>query len=503
MSSSQVDTEKFSTEHVESSFPDGSQEDQFAVKALQESDLTSTHREFLISRHGSVDLDPLPSGDPSEPINWPDSTKMWHLILLSCQAFTCTFMSAGISPAYSAMALQYGKTVDDCSYLTTAQLVCLGVGPLVWYRLMQVYGRKPVMAYATFGAMVTNIGGGFCKTYGQQMATRVLNGIFLSPACGLCGDFVASLFFAHERGVKNGLWSVSVIIGTPMGPFLMGFVVQHVGFKWIYFIFAIFNFLQFVGWAISKETLYERNDQMAKRDWKSSLYIKKYPNKSFRFMDIFIPLKLSKNFVAAAITFANSVVFCYANVVFIVETPSIYGRLFGLDSQQTALQYIPLIVGTVIGELIAGKGSDIWMERCVRKRGGVRVPADRLILSYLGIVCTIAGLIVWGVCLKQATPGVWNVKPSIGTGVAAAGADIVLTITITFLVDNTPWEANNIGLFLPMCRLILGFISPFYFPKMFENLNYAGSAGFMAGMCLVAGIVIAIVHFQQLRRLKK
>lgn len=33
--------------------------------------LTPEHREYLLKRHGTLSLDPLPSADPADPYNWP------------------------------------------------------------------------------------------------------------------------------------------------------------------------------------------------------------------------------------------------------------------------------------------------------------------------------------------------------------------------------------------------------------------------------------------------
>lgn len=34
-------------------------------------DLNPQHREYLLARHGTLDLNPLPSMDPADPLNWP------------------------------------------------------------------------------------------------------------------------------------------------------------------------------------------------------------------------------------------------------------------------------------------------------------------------------------------------------------------------------------------------------------------------------------------------
>jgi hypothetical protein len=37
----------------------------------QKLQITASHKEYLIQRHGTSELDPLPSEDPADPYNWP------------------------------------------------------------------------------------------------------------------------------------------------------------------------------------------------------------------------------------------------------------------------------------------------------------------------------------------------------------------------------------------------------------------------------------------------
>lgn len=48
--------------------------------------LSIEHREFLIKRHGTVDLMPLPSASPNDPLNWPT----WQVSLATYFIFTGT-----------------------------------------------------------------------------------------------------------------------------------------------------------------------------------------------------------------------------------------------------------------------------------------------------------------------------------------------------------------------------------------------------------------------------
>lgn len=45
--------------------------------------LPQHHRDYLIQRHGTLDLDPIPSDDPADPYNWPEWKKMANLMLVA------------------------------------------------------------------------------------------------------------------------------------------------------------------------------------------------------------------------------------------------------------------------------------------------------------------------------------------------------------------------------------------------------------------------------------
>lgn len=59
-----------------------------------------------------------------------------------------------------------------------------------------------------------------------------------------------------------GVWTLMVTIGVPIAPFIFGFVVLRVGYRWIYWILAITNGVQFIIYFfLGSESLYLRNDK--------------------------------------------------------------------------------------------------------------------------------------------------------------------------------------------------------------------------------------------------
>jgi hypothetical protein len=74
------------------------------------------------------------------------------------------------------------------------------------------------------------------------------------------------------------------------------------------------------------------------------------------------------------------------------DTWQIFGKKFGLTPGQIGLQMFAQLIGGVLGEQFAGRGSDAFVNWRA-KRTGIRVPEYRLTLAYPGFLISIAGLI--------------------------------------------------------------------------------------------------------------
>ena len=82
--------------------------------------------------------------------------------------------------------------------------------PLVWSPISERIGRRPVYLVSALVSAACVLGGGFCKSYGALMTTRVFFAIFVSPALSIGACTVEEMFFAHEKGRKMGIWGKSV-----------------------------------------------------------------------------------------------------------------------------------------------------------------------------------------------------------------------------------------------------------------------------------------------------
>ena len=153
--------------------------------------------------------------------------------------------AAAIIPAYESISQDLGVTIPQVSYLTSLQIAILGGGPLFWKPISNRYGRRPVWFISLICSCAFNVGCALSHSYSTMAICRAFGAFFLSPAGSVGTGVVTESFFKRERGKYVGIWAVMVTLGVPVGPFLFGFVAERVGYRWIYWSFAI------VSWSLS------------------------------------------------------------------------------------------------------------------------------------------------------------------------------------------------------------------------------------------------------------
>lgn len=184
--------------------------------------------------------------------------------------------------------------------------------------------------------------------------------------------------------------------------------------------------------------------------------------------------------------------FLFGSILITVEVPQLFGPRFHFNTQQLGLQFISMIIGAFIGEQLGGFTSDVWMNRRSKKIGTQPEPEWRLWLSYGGYILTIVGVIVFLVQIENLGTH-YNITPLVGAAIASGGNQIVTTVLITYAVDCYREQAASIGVFINFVRQTWGFIGPFWFPQMFNNVGLYGSAGITTGMLVAVSLLPTIL----------
>jgi MFS family permease len=140
--------------------------------------------------------------------------KNTNLFLVSFHAMITTFTAAAVIPVFEDFAIEFSISITSASYLTSIQILILGLSPLFWKPISNRYGRRPIWLISTLLSMVCNIGNAKANSYGSQVALRLLVAFFISPAIAISSVVVIETFFARERAQKMGIWTLMVTLGS-------------------------------------------------------------------------------------------------------------------------------------------------------------------------------------------------------------------------------------------------------------------------------------------------
>lgn len=424
-------------------------------------DLSPEHRDYLLQRHGTLDLDPMP--DMSDAVCNPlrvfprmrnssqhkadyrqgpvqlvnvqgqfssrsalvphkanSPQKCINLALVAFHAMMSTFTASSIQSAFVNISLDLGISLQKTSYLVSLFIAVLGGAPLFWRPLANRYGRRPIFIISLICSLVGNIGCANSYSYATMGLCRAIVAFFISPAAAIGSAVVAESFFKKDRARALGVWTLLVTIGVPIAPFIFGFVALRVNYRWIYYILAITNGVQLIFYFFfGHETRYLHSGvhNVASGFRQKYLSFRRLDPKPLTWLEFVSPLSFAARPCVMIPAAAYAMVFGFGSVLITIEIPQLYPVLFHFNTQEIGLQYISLIIGSIIGEQIGGISSDRWMTWRTKKIGRRPEPEFRLWLSYSGFLLTICGLVVF--LVQTGNIKTYNVTPMIGAAIGA------------------------------------------------------------------------------------
>ncbi|KAL2148032.1 hypothetical protein VTI28DRAFT_88 [Corynascus sepedonium] len=321
--------------------------------------LTEEHRQYLLQRHGTLDLEPVPDMTDSDPYNWPKSKKVMNLALIAFHAMMGSFTAAAVQSVFAEIAADLEVSIHRASYMLSLQIAVLGGAPLFWRPLSQRYGRRPIFLLSLICSLVGNVGCAVSPSYATMGLCRAITAFFISPALAMGSGVVTETFFKKERARYMGIWTMMVTLGVPLAPFLLGFAAVRVGYRWIYWILAITNAVQFILYFfLGYETLYRGPapspspcppTASTAPYFKQLLSFSRIDRTPLRMWDFIQPLIFAVRPCVVIPAAAYAMVFLWGNITMSVETGALFPERFGFDPQQVGLQNIALIVGSLIG----------------------------------------------------------------------------------------------------------------------------------------------------------
>ncbi|KAF2973490.1 hypothetical protein GQX73_g207 [Xylaria multiplex] len=342
--------------------------------------------------------DRLPSHRKSEYIDNP--VKLTMAIIL--RSFLSPISSTSVLAATPEVAGEYSTTGSIVNLVNALYLLFMGLSPIIWGPLSQVYGRRIICLVTGGGFVLASIGTALAPNFGAffffRLFTAFLGTSFLLNGAAVIGD----IYRPTERGTATGWFLSGTLIGPAFGPFLGGLIVTYTSWRVIFWLQTGLAGIATIGmYFLMPETIFHKKiDDLEGYNGRE---------KGLALLSMLNPwgiLKLFEypNFILTGFASGSLVWNMYS-----ILTPIRYvlnPRYHLTTPLQGGLFYLAPGFGYLTGTFVGGRYADYIVKRYIRKRG-VRIPEDRMYsaLPFMGVVIP-GSVIIYGWCVEKDVGGI-------------------------------------------------------------------------------------------------
>lgn len=372
-------------------------------------------------------------------------------------AFLGPFNAALPNPSLVLLSKEFHVDPKMAAYSTTTGIILGGISPFILAPLTNYYGRRPITLLAILITIAGSVASGKAPTFSALLGTRALSGFGFGGMMSVGTACVNDMYFLHERGKATGVYTVFVTNGahvaalsklTPLvsatalqssisfvnfasGPVghadlfspVGGFLGQAEGWQWDYYLGAISAAFSFVvAIFLFPETLFSHeptvlSNRTHERTYTQMLWDFKgnmIPGRRLRATDFLQSFRMLKYPSVAFPFWYYTWSWTFINVLPAITLATLYTKFYHLTSGPIgACLGVSLIIGSLLGEISAGKASDYVMFRMAKRNGDGRKPEYRLYLCTLSAFFMPVGIVIFGACVGQTS----FVPPLVGLSV--------------------------------------------------------------------------------------
>jgi MFS family permease len=128
-----------------------------------------------------------------------------------------TWASAVYAPATKAVSEEFHVSTEVATLGTSLFLIGLGLGPLLFAPLSEVYGRKLAVLTPYFLAAIFSFATAVSKDIQTVMITRFFAGFFGSAPVTNTGGVLGDIWAPEQRGVAIVGYAMAVVGGPVLG----------------------------------------------------------------------------------------------------------------------------------------------------------------------------------------------------------------------------------------------------------------------------------------------
>ncbi len=177
------------------------------------------------------------------------------LLVATLASFLTPFMTSAVNIALPSIGKEFSLNAILLSWVPTSYILAAAIFLVPIGRLADIYGRKKIFTYGIFVFMIASFLCALSNSATSLISFRVLQGFGSALVFGTSVAIVTSVFPVGERGRALGINVAAVYLGLSLGPFLGGFLTQHLGWRSIFLLNVPLGLMiiAFVYWKLKGE----------------------------------------------------------------------------------------------------------------------------------------------------------------------------------------------------------------------------------------------------------
>ncbi|KAI5304165.1 hypothetical protein KEM56_006781 [Ascosphaera pollenicola] len=443
-------------------------------------------------RQNKVVLEPIPTSDPNDPLNWSSVRKQTNF-WLTMVATTIIFTAVSIqSVMWQPMMDDHGMDVNQDQLVNASAVglagTALGCTLLIPFAIK--YGRRSNYIIAIFFMLLLSVWQALMTSYKEVYVTQFFMGLAQAPNETIVQMTIGDIFFVHQRGAADGWYMNMVNIGSFLSPIIAGYISEAQGWRFTYWLCTLFYGLILIAFIFFfEETKYtptlsaaiaqidptsagpststpygsldlkNGNDSKDNKDtplsqtqidaievgevpidesiprktyWQRMAFITKTDESMWPlYWRPFYLLVSFPNILYTGLMYAFSL--CWISVLAMVQAMFMPLPPYNMSPGAIGLQSLGPFIGCVLGAVYCGFFSDWLIIRLARKNHGYFEPEMRLHASHIGALAQPAGLLMFGICLAQERH--WMLL-QVGGAIFGFGLGCISTNAITLTIDS-------------------------------------------------------------------
>jgi MFS family permease len=447
---------------------------------------------FTVTKGKDIILQPRPSDDPNDPLNWSNWRKNWNFALCSFYAMMVFALIDAATPTWGPMNVELGF-----SYSILNDSYAIGCGTLAFGAFLLIpfavkYGRRPIYVVSTLAQFAVSVWSAKLETVADLLLVNAFSCMVGALAEVIVQMTIADIYFVHHRGLANTVYVWFSNFGSSLAPVAAGYITLSQGWRWVWWWCAIFFGVCAVLFFFSYEETKFSNSQITgvspesqrdpstDADHKSSILQEKIlpvevtssckKEEESQTQDLSIPTVINPNiprktywqrlafattstgsfkdfarhgYQPAVVLFTFPAVFymswvygvmlAWSTVMVTVLSSTMTLPPYNFDSAQIGLMSLPSFIGTTLGALLIGPISDRSILYLAHRNHGVYEPEMRLWAMAPFVPFVPAGALMFGIGLNNGLS--WPIV-AVGYAICNFGTAPISTIALTYITDS-------------------------------------------------------------------